>query len=120
MKSALRLTRYIACNACVLGAIVAGFQYHIAGIQRIALFAVWMLFVGSLVLLNKEARKKSVKSFRGLPVPVWLDTLVEMVIIAALLWFGAVISAAAYTFQAVIAHGVVAEAREAKSAADPA
>lgn len=106
--------RWAVTNAAMAALIYFGLYKGIDGAQNVLLFWVWLTLPMALTLISDDS--KEVLRKRGRAVPAGIDAVLDIAAIAALLWFGWMWTAAAYTLANIIAHGAMEDAINGQSA----
>lgn len=94
--------KWTVVNSAALAVMYYGLVLGVEGAANLAQFYVWATFTLSLVLLSDDVVRDLQKS-SGLPVVMaWLGLSVDFLIVAVLVWYGWMWSAAAFLVHMVL------------------
>jgi hypothetical protein len=99
MRSTLRTLKWIGFNSIIALSIIIGFHYENEGFKNMAIFIAWFCFIVSFVCITDGF----IKHLSGEKRPIYaaLDTYIDLVFVAAFIYFGCVITAIAYLIHTI-------------------
>jgi len=101
----MRALRWFCMRALLYSCIYAGFVHHIDGARRIALFLVWLGFVVICIGSCSDDAKATIFK-TGRAIPQWIKITVDLIAVAALIWFGAVASGVAWFIALIVEESI--------------
>jgi hypothetical protein len=116
MKKAGRWVKWFVFNGVLVASIYYGLFRGVDGAANVAQFIVWFSFVVSLFLLSDDVVNESKQKIGELVVPVWLDSMLDVCLLAALAWHGWMWSAVAWVVHMILLQklrGPITEKRQA-------
>jgi hypothetical protein len=97
MKRALM---WIVVNGIFAAFLYFGYVEEVENARRVTDFMVWLLAIFSLALFSKEIAQKFKE--KGRSVPAWIGGTFDITVIIALVWYGAIFTASAYTLHTIL------------------
>jgi len=88
-----RKIKYAAINSLLLLAMYYGFYHGVEGAANIALFFVWLSGIGGILILFAKDETKDKLKEDGPSVPVWVASIITMIEVCALLFYGHILVA---------------------------
>jgi hypothetical protein len=94
--------RWCLINSALMGFLVAGMVYDIAGARYVGLFCLWVCIVLSLSFCSKGVLKTLSEHKDWPSVPPWLNGIYDVGVIILIVWYGWFVTASCYLVQSFL------------------
>lgn len=101
----MRVLKWVIFNGAFLFLIYAGLFNDIKGAENVVTLFAWIAIIASFFTLHDPIADAVRK--KGRPVPAWLDITLDILIVAAFAWSGALITGAFLFIRMILIEAVI-------------